>query len=83
MTALAYIHRKLDYRKVQRITDMDTVKKILILYAILLNLTAAASELWDERIVNLRGVWKFNIGDNMKWADPNYDDSDWEDIYVP
>ncbi|MGC1870285.1 MAG: SpoIIE family protein phosphatase [Acidobacteriaceae bacterium] len=25
----------------------------------------------------LTGPWKFHIGDNMAWADPNFDDSDW------
>jgi len=37
----------------------------------------------SERILNLKGTWKFAIGDNDKWSDPNYDDSDWERIYVP
>lgn len=37
---------------------------------------------WDQ-IYNLKGMWKFSIGDNQKWADPNYQDEDWESIYVP
>jgi len=36
-----------------------------------------------RRIQNLRGNWKFNIGDNLDWANPDYDDSSWEEIYVP
>lgn len=36
-----------------------------------------------ERIVNLRGSWKFSIGDNERWADPNFDDSNWDNIYAP
>ncbi len=62
---------------------METVKKILILYGILLSLQLAGADFWDHRVVNLRGVWKFNIGDDPDWARPDYDDSDWEDIYVP
>ncbi len=36
-----------------------------------------------ERVLNLKGYWKFSIGDNKKWADPKYADSDWENIDVP
>jgi sialate O-acetylesterase len=36
-----------------------------------------------ERIINLSGKWKFSIGDDNKWAQPNYKDDDWERIYVP
>jgi sialate O-acetylesterase len=32
---------------------------------------------------NLAGEWKFNIGDDMKWKEPNYDDRKWEKIRVP
>ncbi|MFP4548786.1 MAG: beta galactosidase jelly roll domain-containing protein [Fidelibacterota bacterium] len=27
--------------------------------------------------------WRFEIGDNLKWADPKFDDSNWEKINVP
>ncbi|MFQ5584502.1 MAG: sugar-binding domain-containing protein [Calditrichia bacterium] len=37
---------------------------------------------WN-RLVELRGIWKFEIGDNLLWADPQFDDSKWEDIFVP
>jgi len=37
---------------------------------------------WD-RLVNLRGGWKFSIGDDMDWADPKFDDNAWEIIKVP
>lgn len=36
-----------------------------------------------KRLENLRGYWKFNLGDDIRWANPNYDDSDWESIIVP
>lgn len=36
-----------------------------------------------ERLVNLSGNWRFMLGDNKKFARPEYDDSDWEKIYVP
>jgi hypothetical protein len=44
--------------------------------------TQAQHEGWD-RLLNLEGEWKFTIGDNKKWAEPNYIDKDWEDIDVP
>lgn len=44
--------------------------------------SAFAEEKW-QRLIDLRGQWKFSIGDNKKWADPNYNDSDWESIYAP
>ncbi len=33
-----------------------------------------------QSVVALYGPWKFHIGDNPKWADPNFDDSDWETV---
>lgn len=36
-----------------------------------------------QLIVSLKGTWKFTIGDNSRWIDPNYDDFDWERVYVP
>ena len=36
-----------------------------------------------ERVASLKGEWKFSIGNNMDWADPDYNDSDWEEIYAP
>ena len=36
-----------------------------------------------EKKVSLRGHWKFALGDNAIFSDPHYNDSDWEEIYVP
>jgi hypothetical protein len=33
--------------------------------------------------VVLEGVWKFRTGDNMQWADKNYNDTEWGKIFVP
>ncbi len=33
-----------------------------------------------QSIVPLTGPWKFHIGDNPQWADPNFDDSYWETV---
>ena len=53
----------------------------LVLLAILLTGEASCQD--RDRRENLQGYWKFILGDNMKFAKPEYDDSDWEKIYVP
>ena len=35
------------------------------------------------RALNLRGQWNFAIGDNVRWADPAFNDSAWESVRVP
>jgi sialate O-acetylesterase len=32
---------------------------------------------------DLRGKWKFQIGDDARWSNPSFDDSKWDDIYAP
>lgn len=36
-----------------------------------------------QKVKDLRGYWKFSIGDDAAWADPRFDDSSWEEIRVP
>jgi sialate O-acetylesterase len=36
-----------------------------------------------EKRVSLSGDWRFMLGDNMKFARPEHNDADWEQIYVP
>ena len=31
-------------------------------------------------VIALHGPWKFHIGDDPRWADPNFDDSQWETV---
>lgn len=33
-----------------------------------------------QSVVTLYGPWKFHVGDNPQWADPDFDDSQWETI---
>lgn len=37
----------------------------------------------QERIVDLEGNWKFSIGDDSLWANPKYNDGNWEEITAP
>jgi hypothetical protein len=34
----------------------------------------------DQPTIILNGPWKFKTGDNLQWADPNFNDSDWETV---
>lgn len=35
-----------------------------------------------QSVIALTGPWKFRVGDDPKWADPNYDDSLWENMDI-
>lgn len=62
-------------------TNISRILPLLMLYIALLQVQASCQE--RERRTNLHGYWKFILGDNMKFAKPEHDDSDWEKIYVP
>ncbi len=36
-----------------------------------------------KTLLDLKGTWKIELGDNMRWADPGFDDSKWDGIKVP
>ncbi len=62
---------------------MKDIKKT-ILYLILITTSVKNMDASDYKLVNrLTGYWKFSIGDNVKWADPEFNDTDWDQIYVP
>ncbi len=61
-------------------------KRVLtIVFAIIIAVIAwsTASAQDKEKIAGLSGTWKINLGDNMKFAKPEYNDEDWDEIYVP
>lgn len=33
--------------------------------------------------VNLQGSWKFKTGDDLEWRKPDFNDSNWDEIFVP
>jgi sialate O-acetylesterase len=37
----------------------------------------------STRIQDLRGIWKFSIGDEEQWKSPDFNDDEWEEIFVP
>lgn len=34
----------------------------------------------DKTIITLNGPWKFKTGDHLQWAQPNFNDSEWETV---
>ncbi len=42
----------------------------------------AYAEDWTT-LLDLRGQWKFELGDSARWSDPKYNDNKWDDISVP
>jgi sialate O-acetylesterase len=73
-------------------------KKIIILSSLIFSTSFTACEInfdnrnmsnqitdpneWDI-ILNLKGNWKFSIGDDTSWAAPDFNDTKWEFINVP
>jgi hypothetical protein len=55
--------------------------KMLLCFFFLIAGVSSAQK-WNK-MLNLRGYWKFSIGDDMKWAKPEFDDRSWEEMRVP
>lgn len=56
--------------------------KILTLFQCLWAGSIYAADDW-ELLINLEGRWKFSIGDDLKRAEPDYNDRGWTTIPVP
>lgn len=62
---------------------MKTLTSILLALTLTLILNSEIfAEKW-ERLLNLRGTWKFTIGDDKQWAKQNFNDRGWDEIRVP
>jgi Beta-galactosidase second all-beta domain len=59
---------------------VSTLSGIVLLT--LLATTGVNAQEW-QMIQDFRGQWKFELGDDMKWADPKFDDTGWENMFVP
>jgi hypothetical protein len=46
-------------------------------------LSLVSCEYEDTMVKSLKGSWRFIIGDNKEWADPEYNDSEWDRIFAP
>jgi diguanylate cyclase (GGDEF)-like protein len=61
-----------------------------ILAGLLLCWWPAAGALAEEFLIeslespqSIAGAWRFQVGDNMAWAEPGYDDLGWPEVLVP
>ena len=54
---------------------------LLALVILFTSQKAGAEDL--KKIIYLSGSWKFSIGDNENWAKPDFNDSNWDAIWVP
>ncbi|MFY0599704.1 MAG: beta galactosidase jelly roll domain-containing protein [Cyclobacteriaceae bacterium] len=58
------------------------MKKIIIISSLLCSIAMVHAQ--DFTLLkDLRGTWKFNIGDDLAWADYHFDDENWDNIFVP
>jgi hypothetical protein len=73
----------LDKQKIMNRPAQNIISQSLLIITFLLafSVTITAEDL--RKIVNLSGSWKFSVGDDKTWANPDYDDSDWDVISVP
>ena len=57
------------------------------LFIVLLSIAASSfvfpAQLETRQVVELRGTWKFEVGDNENYASAKFNDSKWENIFVP
>lgn len=58
-----------------------TMKRLIYVILLALPFLSIGEDL--KRVVDLRGYWKFSIGDNPRWSQPDYNDQSWEKIFVP
>ena len=45
--------------------------------------SAAPPEVSSDGMTSLRVPWRFSVGDDPRWAQPDFDDSGWQEIGVP
>lgn len=55
----------------------------LFLFVIALPVLLSSCDYRDGLVKQLKGQWRFSIGDNKDWAKPSFDDSKWDRLYVP
>ncbi|PKQ61879.1 hypothetical protein BZG02_14740 [Labilibaculum filiforme] len=60
----------------------QTLKGYLLLFFLIFSGVAGQTENLKS-LVNLEGNWKFSIGDEPARSLPNYDDSNWQIVFVP
>jgi len=64
-------------------SNISLASRAIILVLILMSQVGHAYTENIKTLVNLRGNWKFSVGDDMNWAEKDYNDSGWENVFVP
>lgn len=62
---------------------MRTLARILLPLILLSGLVISSSAQDLKMLLDLRGKWKFNLGDEMRWGTPTLDDRKWDELKVP
>lgn len=62
--------------------DLKSIIGVVFLICLVFATTSARSENLRE-VVSLEGRWKFTVGDDIKWANVQYNDIEWDYVYVP
>ena len=98
MTSLILLLRKIKLNKMKNKKKEENVMKkdftyrvtnivMMVLFFQVIHAFAIDGGKWGDRewkrVLDLRGQWKFEIGDDMDWAKPDFNDKDWESILVP
>ena len=57
----------------------------VLLVPVLLSLFTGGAALGGDlkKLLDLRGTWKFEVGDDMRWAEPSFSDKEWVSVNVP
>ena len=55
---------------------------LIFLVALTVVHEASVAQEW-KMLVDFRGDWKFKLGDTEEWAEPKFNDSKWDEIFVP
>lgn len=64
------------------IKDLKSTLGIILLFCLVFASSSAKSENLKE-VVNLAGSWKFTVGDDLTWANYEYNDAEWDYVHVP
>lgn len=60
------------------------VRRVTIFATVLAGLAAVEVSAQDlKSLLDLRGRWAFEVGDNGAWAKPDFDDRNWTQVVVP
>lgn len=62
---------------------MKHCTNLIFIYVLVIPLLFSSCDNEEGRIKDLKGKWRFSIGDNKEWAKPDFDDSKWARIEVP